>query len=134
MTFRLSDAAPRILLVSDDVAVTDTLSRMLRLDGYEVWAALSPNEGLSLATKHHPHAIILDLRMPLGSALGTIRRLRGVPGLDATPIAIVSGDYHSGEAHSPELEMLGANIRYKPVWLRELVALARDLLRIPVRD
>ena len=30
----------RVLIVDDDVSVTDTFSRMLRLEGYEVWAAL----------------------------------------------------------------------------------------------
>ena len=33
--------AARILIVDDDVSVTDTFSRILRLEGYEAWAALS---------------------------------------------------------------------------------------------
>src|SRR5688500_6681391 len=41
--------AARVLIVDDDVSVTDTFSRMLRLEGYEVWAALSADEGLALA-------------------------------------------------------------------------------------
>ena len=71
----------RVLIVDDDVSVTDTFSRMLRLEGYEVWAALSADEGLSLAQTHRPHAIILDLRMPLTSGLQFLRAIRAIPGL-----------------------------------------------------
>jgi CheY-like chemotaxis protein len=135
VTFPLSDAgACRILIVDDDQAVTDTFSRMLRLEGYEVWAALSPEEGLSLARKHYPHAIILDLRMPLASTLQLLRAIRRIPGLDATPAAIVSGDYQMSEQHADDVMALGAELRFKPLWLDELVTLARDLVKVPVRD
>ena len=33
--------AARIPIVDDDVSLTDTYSRILRLEGYEVWAVLS---------------------------------------------------------------------------------------------
>ena len=126
--------APRILIVDDDVAVTDTVSRMLRLDGFEVWAALSPAEGLSLARRHRPHAVVLDLRMPLSSAVPWLRSIREIPGFDSVPVAIVSGDYLLGEQFAEEILALGGDLRYKPLWLDELVCLARDLLRVPVRD
>src|SRR5437867_4081581 len=124
----------RILSVDDDVRVTDTFSRMLRLEGYEVWAALSADEGLSLAQTHHPHAVILDLRMPLTSGLQFLRAIRAIPGLTNTPVAIVTGDYYLDDAQSNEIRELGAELRYKPLWLEELVTLARELLNITVKD
>jgi CheY-like chemotaxis protein len=123
-----------VLIVDDDQSVTDLFSRMLRLEGYEVWAAHTPDEGLSLAQTHRPHAIILDLRMPLTSGLQVLRSIRALPGLTHTPVAIVTGDYYLGEAQSEEIRALGAELRYKPLWLDELVTLARDLLTVPVRD
>jgi CheY-like chemotaxis protein len=126
--------AARVLIVDDDVSVTDTFSRMLRLEGYEVWAALSADEGLSLAQKHRPQAVILDLRMPLTSGLQVLRAIRAIPGLTNTPVAIVTGDYYLDEAQSSEIQALGAELRYKPLWLEELVTLARELLKLPVRD
>jgi CheY-like chemotaxis protein len=129
-----SAPAARVLIVDDDVSVTDTFSRMLRLEGYEVWAALSADEGLNLAQKHRPHAVILDLRMPLTSGLQVLRAIRAIPGLTNTPVAIVTGDYYLDEAQSSEIKALGAELRYKPLWLEELVTLARELLNIPVRD
>ena len=128
------ESAPRVLIVDDDVSVTDTFSRMLRLEGYEVWAALSADEGLSLAQTHRPQAVILDLRMPLTSGLQFLRAIRAIPGLTHTPVAIVTGDYYLDDAQSNEIRELGAELRYKPLWLEELVTLARELLDTPVRD
>jgi len=123
--------ASRVLIVDDDVSVTDTFSRTLRLEGYEVWAALSADEGLSLAQTHQPHAIILDLRMPLTSGLQFLRAIRAIPTLTNVPVAIVTGDYYLDETQASEIQALGAELRYKPLWLEELVTLARDLLRGP---
>ena len=126
--------AARILIVDDDASVTDAFSRILRLEGYEVWAALSADGGLSLAQAHRPHAVILDLRMPLTNGLCFLRAIRTVPGLTTTPVAIVTGDYRLDEAQAAEIRALGAELRYKPLWLEELVTLARELLALPVRD
>ena len=124
--------ASRILIVDDDVSVTDTFSRMLRLEGYEVWAALSADEGLTLAQAHRPHAVILDLRMPLTSGVQFLRAIRAIPGLTTTPVAIVTGDYYLDEEQSAEIKALSAELRYKPLWLEELVTLARELLATPL--
>jgi len=129
-----SAPAPRVLIVDDDKSVTNLFSRMLRLEGYEVWAAHTADEGLNLARIHRPHAIILDLRMPLTSGLELLRSIRAISGLAQTPVAIVTGDYYLAEAQSEEIRALGAELRYKPLWLDELVTLARDLLTVPVRD
>jgi len=123
-----------VLIVDDDVGVTDLFSRILRLEGFEVWAAHSADEGLTLALTHRPHAVILDLRMPLTSGLQVLRSLRKIPGLQQTPVTIVTGDYYLAEAQSGEIRDLGAEVRFKPLWLDELVTLARDMLRIPVRE
>src|SRR6476620_7420505 len=106
---------------------------MLRLEGYEVWAALSADEGLNLAQTHHPHAVILDLRMPLTSGLQFLRAIRAIPGLALTPVAIVTGDYGLEDDMRDEIEALGAQLRFKPIWIEELVTLARELLGVPVK-
>ena len=113
------------------MSVTDTFSRTLRLEGYEVWAALSADEGLSLAQAHQPHVIILDLRMPLTSGLQFLRAIRAIPSLTTVPVAIVTGDYYLDDLQSSEIKALGAELRFKPLWLEELVTLARDLLKGP---
>ena len=130
-----SAPAPRVLIVDDDKSVTNLFSRMLRLEGYEVWAAHTADEGLNLARIHRPHAIILDLRMPLTSGLQLLRSIRAINGLSHTPVAIVTGDYYMAQTQLDEIRALGADLRYKPLWLDELVMLARELLTAqPVRE
>ena len=128
-----SSTAPRVLIVDDDGATADSFSRTLRLEGYEVWAALSAEEGLTLAQTHQPHAIVLDLRMSLTSGLQFLRAIRAIAGLATTPVAIVTGDYGLDDDVRDEIKALGAELRFKPIWIEELVTLARELLRVPVK-
>ena len=103
---------------------------MLRLEGYQVRTAMSAEKGLIEAEENHPDAIILDLRMPLVDGLGFLRRLRSHDDQRSTPVAIVTGDYFLEDAVSNELQALGAELRFKPLWLEDLVGLARNLLKV----
>jgi DNA-binding response OmpR family regulator len=122
----------KILIVDDDEGVTKTFARMLRLEGYQVWTAVTAESGLKEAQNSQPDAIILDLRMPLVDGLGFLRQLRSRAEQKATPVAIVTGDYFLDEALSAELRELGAELRFKPLWLEDLVGLARNLLQSKV--
>ena len=121
-------AARSILIVDDDSAVAETFSRMLKLEGYDVITALDAEEGLRLAEEHRPSAIILDMRMPIVNGLQFLRKVRASPLLASVPVAIVTGDYFMGEPVLNELKALGAAVRFKPLWLEDLVALARGLV------
>jgi DNA-binding response OmpR family regulator len=120
--------SPRILLVNDDPTVADSCSRALRLDGFEVWAALTPDDGLRLAQAHAPNAVVVDIRTSLPRAAGLARSLREQPRLTASAIAIVSGDLHPTADTLNDLASVGAVVRYKPLWLDEMVDLARSLV------
>jgi DNA-binding response OmpR family regulator len=119
-----------ILIVDDDEGVTQTFARMLKLEGYNVRTAVSAEKGLSEAEESQPDAIILDLRMPLVDGLGFLRRLRAHDQQRDTPVAIVTGDYFLDESVASELRELGAELKFKPLWLDDLVGLARDLLKV----
>jgi DNA-binding response OmpR family regulator len=119
-----------ILIVDDDEGVTQTFARMLRLEGYNVHTAINAELGLNEAERRRPDAIILDLRMPLLDGLGFLRRLRERADQRSTPVAIVTGDYFLDDQVSSELHDLGAELRFKPLWLEDLVGLARNLLKV----
>jgi DNA-binding response OmpR family regulator len=123
-------SSSKILIVDDDEGVTQTFARMLRLEGYQVRTAVNAETGLREAEQNHPDAIILDLRMPLVDGLGFLRRLRAQGAHTRTPVAIVTGDYFLDDAVSDELRELGAQLRFKPLWLEDLVGLARNLLKV----
>ena len=131
MRARSSDpSSASILIVDDDEGVTQTFARMLRLEGYHVHTAANAETGLRQAERNHPDAIILDLRMPVVDGLGFLRRLRAQDRQRSTPVAIVTGDYFLDDSVSTELRELGAELRFKPMWLDDLVGLARTLLRV----
>lgn len=118
----------RILVIDDDQTVAETFSRMLKLEGFEVATALDAQRGLVLADEVPPDAIILDLRMPAVSGLQFLRTIRTRPHLMEVPVAVVTGDYFLGESTALELQALGASVRFKPLWLEDLVALAKALV------
>jgi two-component system, OmpR family, response regulator PrrA len=122
--------AATILIVDDDEGVTQTFARMLRLEGYGVRTAFSAETGLQLANESLPGAVILDLRMPLVDGLGFLRRFRAIDVHHSIPVAIVTGDYFLEDAVARELRELGAELRFKPLWLEDLVGLARNLLKV----
>ena len=121
-------ATRTVLIVDDDRAVADTFSRMLALEGFQVATAADAEAGLELADRSRPDAIILDLRMPIVNGLQFLRTLRTRPHLVDVPVAIVTGDYFLGESMAADLKALGAAVRFKPLWLEDLVALARALV------
>ena len=122
--------AGRILVVDDDEGVTTTFARMLRIEGFDVRTALNGELGLREASQCRPDAIILDLRMPLIDGLRFLRRLRADNEQRNVPVAIVTGDYFLDDEIAAELKQLGAEVRYKPLWLDDLVGLARNLLKV----
>ena len=122
--------AGRILVVDDDEGVTTTFARMLRLEGFDVRTALNGEMGLLEASKIRPDAIILDLRMPLLDGLRFLQRLRADNEQRDVPVAIVTGDYFLDDDIAAELRRLGAEVKFKPLWLDDLVGLARNLLKV----
>jgi CheY-like chemotaxis protein len=124
MNLRPSQA---ILTVDDDPTITDTFSRMLQHEGFTVYAAINPKGALEIAADKLPDAIILDLRMPLVSGLQFLQHPRETPALQRTPVAVVTGDYFVDAGTASEIEALGASILFEPLWLEDLLSLARSL-------
>ena len=116
------------LVVDDDVVVGQTFTRMLELDGHRVTAVLSAEAGLAVAAQERPDAVILDMRMPIFTGLDFLRRLRQDVRLREMPVALVTGDYFLNEQLLGEIYSLGATVRYKPLWLEDLSALAKSLV------
>lgn len=120
--------ARTILVVDDDPSVGDTFARLLKLEGFEVATAQSAEDGLELADRIRPNAIVLDMRMPTSDGLHLLRLIRSRPHLVDTRVAIVTGDYFLPDETRNEAQSLGASIRFKPLWLEDLIALARTLV------
>ena len=82
----------RHALVVDDVAdVTDMLSVLLTLGGYEVVTADSAFAAIDAARQHKFDVIISDIGMPGMNGYDLARTLRTLPGYDKVPMVAVTG-------------------------------------------
>ena len=118
----------RILIVDDDETVLQTFAKALSLEGYDVRTAASPLVGLQEVEDTPPDAILLDLRMPFVNGVGFLYRLRAHETHRHTPVAIITGDSCIDDPALIELHGLDAEVRFKPIWIDEVVTLTRTLL------
>src|SRR5436190_1280680 len=125
----MTEARATILIVDDDISVTWTFARMLRMEGYAVLTAFDAETGLRETAAHQPDAILLDLRMPIMDGVKFLRQLRGREHDRLTPVAIVTGDYFIDDNVTGEIARLGAVIHFKPLWLEDVLGLTERLLR-----
>jgi CheY-like chemotaxis protein len=65
--------------------------------------------------------------MPLINGIGFLYRLRNWEEHRHTPVAIVTGAVVDDSTQA-ELSELGAELRFKPIWLEDVVELAHHLI------
>jgi len=84
----------RVLVADNDEKLCQKISRGLDADGYETKVVYNGKDALSAAEKHKPHAILLDLRMPVLNGLEALKALREKEETRETPV-IVFCDFNS---------------------------------------
>ncbi len=67
---------PSILLIDDDVNLSDLLAQYLREQGYVVHTAKDGQKGLQTFFDHKPDLIVLDVTMPVKDGWETLKRIR----------------------------------------------------------
>jgi len=118
----------RILIVEHDEVTAETYARILTLAGYTVVTTLSAEAGLREAESRPPNVIIVDFHMPDVDGLEFLRRLRLNDANFHTPVAVVTGDYFVDDATSAAFKRLGAEVRFKPLWVEDLEILIQALI------
>jgi DNA-binding response OmpR family regulator len=119
------DASPRILVVDDDVTVSEVVARYLERDGYVVEVQANGRDALDRALAEPPDLIVLDLMLPGMDGLEVCRRLRAI-----APVPIVMLTARTQESDRIVGLDLGADDYVsKPFSTKELVARVRAVLR-----
>ncbi len=112
---------PRILVVDDESAVVDVLTRYLRNAGCDVRAASSAEEAIALAAHERFDLVMLDVVLPGMTGFGAIAALRRQSDV---PIIMMTG-YIEDEARK-DAELLGADgLIVKPVEFEKLLETIR---------
>ncbi|KAA2254028.1 response regulator transcription factor [Solihabitans fulvus] len=115
-----------IVIVDDEEAVCDSLSRTLRFEGYTVAIAHDGARALELIRAEQPDGVILDVMMPVLDGLETCRRLRAEGNL--LPILMLTARDSVGDRVAG-LDAGADDYLAKPFALQELLARVRALLR-----
>ena len=119
------DDSPRILVVDDDVTVSEVVARYLERDGYTVEVRADGREALERALAEPPDLVVLDLMLPGMDGLEVCRRLRAI-----APVPIVMLTARTQESDRIVGLDLGADDYVsKPFSTKELVARVRAVLR-----
>jgi CheY-like chemotaxis protein len=79
-----------ILVIDDDPAVRDLMSRYLTKSGLQPVTAANGEEGLKLAKQIHPRIITLDVVMPGTDGWEILTRLKSDPELASIPVIMVT--------------------------------------------
>lgn len=90
---RVTQHAPQrnLLLVDDDVASLEAMSRILEAAGWHTITARDGIEALAVLTKTRPAAIVLDLIMPEMDGFEFLEHLRDDQHLRSIPVIVMSG-------------------------------------------
>jgi two-component system phosphate regulon response regulator PhoB len=123
------DAKPkRILIVDDEVDVTDLVAYHLRAKGFQVEALNDPNGSIGAARTFLPDLVILDVMMPDLNGMQICRMLRADPKLKKVPVIFLTA-----KAEEPDriqgLETGADDYICKPFSTKELVLRVQSILR-----
>ncbi|MBE9076092.1 response regulator transcription factor [Romeria aff. gracilis LEGE 07310] len=117
-----------ILLVDDEVELTEPLTRLLQRQGYKVDVAADGKAGCELALNGDYDLLILDWMLPGESGLEICRELRSRH--QTTPVLFLTAK-DTLDDRVDGLDAGADDYLVKPFELRELLARVRALLRRP---
>ena len=117
----------KILIVEDDPDIRELLRFNLEKAGYNLFLAEDGEKALTLARKHSPDIILLDLMLPGVDGLEVCRTLKKDPELQRIPVMMVTA---KGEEMDRVvgLELGADDYVVKPFSLREVVLRIRKIL------
>lgn len=94
----------RILVVDDEIAITDVLQSFLEEKGHEVFTAYDGDEAVAAAKRERPHLIFLDIYLPRMDGLEVLKSVRAFDG----SVGIIMITAFREEAVAREALKLGA--------------------------
>jgi len=121
----MSEEGPRVLVVDDEKSLVETVSLLLRREGFGVLSALSGEEALEIFDAEQPDLVLSDIRMP---------KMDGVELLDAvrersaeTPVVLMTAQA-SLQSAIRAVNLGATHYVQKPFENEELVAVLRRSL------
>ena len=95
--------AKTILVVDDDLELSDGLRAILEKQGFRVLQARDGQQGKQMVYQHRPDLVILDMMMPRMGGYPVLEHFKGKA--DAPPIIMITAN--EGSRHKAYAEYLG---------------------------
>ncbi|MFL6620305.1 MAG: response regulator [Povalibacter sp.] len=114
-----------LLIIEDDPSFANTIATLASGFHFESTIASTADEGMELALRLRPTAIVLDIRLPDHTGLSVLDRLKHNPMTRHIPVQVISGVDYTQAA----LEMGAADVLLKPVDRDQLVSALSNLER-----
>jgi len=120
--------AKRILVVDDEVDVTELVAYQLRAKGFQVETLNDPNGSIGIARTFLPDLVILDVMMPDLNGMQICRMLRADPKLKKVPVIFLTAKAEESD-RIQGLETGADDYVCKPFSTKELVLRVQTILR-----
>ena len=114
----------KLLLVDDDIELTELLSAFLKLEGFEVQTANNGMEALKILNETH-QLVLMDIMMPVLNGIETLKEIRKRSNVPVMMLTAKGDDIDRVLG----LELGADDYLPKPFNDRELVARIRAILR-----
>lgn len=115
----------KVLVIDDDVAITDLMSMLLKTHGFDVSTTNNGADGVNLVKEKSPHVVILDLMMPDMDGWQVCKAVRA---FSNSPILILSA-INDPRLVASILDAGADDFLVKPVPSGVLVAHIRKMIR-----
>jgi CheY-like chemotaxis protein len=120
-----------ILVVEDNEASRDALSRRLQRRGYNVLLAVDGQQAVSVAQSSKPDLILMDLGLPIIDGWEATRQLKADASTKHIPIIVLSAHAMTND-RDLALAAGGDDFDTKPVRFQPLIDKIESLLARPV--
>jgi two-component system cell cycle response regulator DivK len=117
----------KILLIEDNEANRDALSRHLKRRGYEVVMAVDGQQGIAMTRAEAPALILMDMSLPVLDGWEATRQLKADPQTGSIPVIALTAHAMAGD-RAKALEAGCDDYDTKPVEFPRLLAKIQALL------
>ncbi len=91
----ITDSDKVVLVIEDDLEFASILLKQANKKGFKCISAATGEDGLSLAMKYNPNAVILDLELPGINGHAVLSELKANPSVRHIPVHIISSSERS---------------------------------------
>src|SRR5437762_10610295 len=122
----------KILIIEDDPNSALALVIRLKAHGFATATASDAISGLSMAIRHHPDLVLLDIAIPGGDGFGLAEKLRTAPETKDLPVIFLTAS-KDPELRQKVMDLGAAGLLEKPYQTEDLLLMINYAFERTVR-